>query len=380
MNQFITYAQNGEDAILDAYFNDVAKGYYVDVGANHPTDDSVTKHFYDRGWHGINVEPIKEMFDLLVVERPEDINIKVGISDRHGNLKLREYVNSGLSTLSPDMKKMYEKNSDEKTAQFKDVVVPVITLQELFDENSVEHIHFMKVDVEGYEYEVLLGNDWSKYRPEMICIESNHQVKDWRPILKNNSYTKVWNDGLNDYYLAKESLRRKDNFSYAEDMLTDKQVIPHHIFDHIVSLLDEVQLEKIKNQAASMRVDRLINDNNELLSILLKERRPRYALVNLIVGIDKAILAQINRLQKPSRRKPRVAPYKNLEYESVTARELLSIIDETDTKSYYSQKKVKRTKKSVAHRITKHFYLFMRHTGASSTRTILRLSRKRKNK
>ena len=44
----ISFAQNGEDVLIDRVFPD-PKGYYIDVGACHPVRDSVTHYFYSRG-------------------------------------------------------------------------------------------------------------------------------------------------------------------------------------------------------------------------------------------------------------------------------------------------------------------------------------------
>ena len=50
-----SYAQELEDLILYSVLRDVKNGFYIDVGANDPTDISVTKFFYDRGWHGSRI-------------------------------------------------------------------------------------------------------------------------------------------------------------------------------------------------------------------------------------------------------------------------------------------------------------------------------------
>ena len=55
---FISYAQNFEDVILWRAFKNLQNGFYVDVGANDPINDSVTQAFYEKGWRGINIEPI----------------------------------------------------------------------------------------------------------------------------------------------------------------------------------------------------------------------------------------------------------------------------------------------------------------------------------
>ncbi len=54
---FTSYAQNFEDVMLWRALRHIDQGYYIDVGAWSPELDSVTKAFYEHGWHGINVEP-----------------------------------------------------------------------------------------------------------------------------------------------------------------------------------------------------------------------------------------------------------------------------------------------------------------------------------
>ena len=69
--RIITYSQYNEDIILTALLSDIKKGFYVDVGANYPETDSVTKKFYLSGWSGINIEPIETLHKQLVRKRQE---------------------------------------------------------------------------------------------------------------------------------------------------------------------------------------------------------------------------------------------------------------------------------------------------------------------
>src|SRR5262245_21135095 len=80
----ISYAQNGEDVLLERLFRDVPVGTYIDVGANDPVDFSVTKHFYDRGWRGINIEPGPQAFARLCAQRPRDLNLNLGLAEVEG--------------------------------------------------------------------------------------------------------------------------------------------------------------------------------------------------------------------------------------------------------------------------------------------------------
>ena len=76
----ISYAQNYEDVLLNRLFSDCPNGFYIDVGACHPVVHSVTKLFYERGWHGINVEPIPGLCEMLAHDRQRDINLGIGLS------------------------------------------------------------------------------------------------------------------------------------------------------------------------------------------------------------------------------------------------------------------------------------------------------------
>lgn len=67
---FISYAQNLEDVILFRALKGVEQGFYIDAGAQDPEIDSVTKAFYERGWRGINIEPVERWFQDLVADRP----------------------------------------------------------------------------------------------------------------------------------------------------------------------------------------------------------------------------------------------------------------------------------------------------------------------
>jgi FkbM family methyltransferase len=217
----IYYAQNREDLILESFFGDVKNGFYVDVGACHPHVASVTKRFYLKGWRGINIEPQTNLYHLFEAERKRDINLNIGISDKDSTLTLRMYTdNQGLSTIAPDVKHEHESRPGNKTERYEDVAIPVTTLQSVLQHHKPKTIHFLKVDVEGYEYEVLKGNDWTAFRPEVICVEANHVLRDWRPLLKKHGYGLVFFDGLNEYY-ADTKIDRAQKFKFVDHVVLD---------------------------------------------------------------------------------------------------------------------------------------------------------------
>ena len=60
----LSYTQNLEDYHLSLAFAGQQSGVYIDVGAGHPIADNVSFWFYERGWHGLVVEPQPELIAL----------------------------------------------------------------------------------------------------------------------------------------------------------------------------------------------------------------------------------------------------------------------------------------------------------------------------
>src|SRR5262245_1376507 len=88
-----SYSTEAEDLILQRLLfavlgKDPAEtGFYLDIGAYHPLMGSNTHYFYRKGWRGINVEPNPQFMPDFQRERPEDITINAGLSDRAGMLE-----------------------------------------------------------------------------------------------------------------------------------------------------------------------------------------------------------------------------------------------------------------------------------------------------
>ena len=95
----LSYAQNAEDVVLSPTFADQEFGFYVDIGACHPVEDSVTLHFYERGWHRVNVEPDRELHALFLGARPRDINLCAADGRPRGRVAFHPACARGHGTL-----------------------------------------------------------------------------------------------------------------------------------------------------------------------------------------------------------------------------------------------------------------------------------------
>ena len=195
--RFQTYSEYYEDLILYLLLFDIKKGFYIDVGAYHPTKVSVTKSFYLKGWRGINIEPQPGKIELFKDDRPDDINLPLAVGDKKGNITF--YIKDQSSTAE----EQYSKNYTNKT------IIDMDTMSNICKTYVPEgtKIDFCKIDVEGGEKSVLLGYDFINYRPKVFCIESTIPESDtpnyklWEDILINNNYTYIYSFGVNRFYV-----------------------------------------------------------------------------------------------------------------------------------------------------------------------------------
>lgn len=244
----ISYSQNFEDVILWRALKDVQNGFYVDVGANDPTRSSVTKWFYDNGWRGINIEPNPFCFNLITSERPRDINLQLAISDKLEEIDFYLLNAHGLSTASLDIAAFHMKNG----YKYDSIKVKADTLGHILELHAKNEIHFLKIDIEGFEKIAVSSLNLGVTRPWIFCIEATKPMSllenysEWEKYLLGADYIFCYEDGLNRFYLSREKFHLVSRFA-----------LPPGIFDNFV-----------KYQEGSDEIMLRIRDlENELLSI-----------------------------------------------------------------------------------------------------------------
>lgn len=227
----VSYAQNREDVVLWRALGDVQRGSYIDVGAWDADVHSVTRAFYDRGWRGINVEPVPRQAAAIREKRPADETIEAAVSATDGGLRFFEihYSDSdeitGLSTLDEEIAEAHAAQGWD----VREIRVPSLTLDQVWESSEVgaRDVHFLKVDVEGAEGDVLSSLDFTRHRPWVVVVEATKPLttepshESWEPLLLEADYQFCLFDGLSRFYVAAERAELASKLSYPACVLDD---------------------------------------------------------------------------------------------------------------------------------------------------------------
>lgn len=202
---FTSYAQNFEDVILWRALHEVDRGHYIDIGAQDPELDSVSLAFYKAGWRGIHVEPTPFYATRLRETRPDERVIEAVVTDAVGPFPFFEIAQTGISTGRRDIAEHHSKTGYEP----RQILAATVRLDELFEVAEGE-IHWMKIDVEGMEADVLRSWGESPARPWVIVLESTfpntqeQTVHLWIDEVLGRGYRQVLFDGLSTYFVHEQ--------------------------------------------------------------------------------------------------------------------------------------------------------------------------------
>jgi FkbM family methyltransferase len=228
---FISYAQNFEDVLLHRALKHVLRGNYLDIGAYDPVSDSVSLAFHQLGWRGVHVEPQLRYSTALTQHRPGDVVLQAAVGTAEGTITMHEVGDGfGITTCSADVAMQHQQRGYPVTTS----IVPCVRLATILDGFGSRDIHWMKIDVEGLEEDVIRSWAGNTVRPWIVVVESteplsptpNHQ--SWEPVLLGYGYQFVHFDGLNRYYVSDKHPELAASFSCGPNYFDDFKVNPGH--------------------------------------------------------------------------------------------------------------------------------------------------------
>lgn len=192
-----SHSQFGEDVLLWEYFGAKPDGFFVEVGANHPTECSQTWLFAQQGWRGILVEPISKNCELLRKERPESVvfDCALGAAEQRGRVQLNVAANGdGVSGLVVNEGVIVERVEE----------VDLRTLDDVLAQAGNPQIDFLSIDVEGAELQVLQGFDIKRHQPAVVLVEDWLHGLDVHRYMVRNGYRVVKRTGENNWYIPRQ--------------------------------------------------------------------------------------------------------------------------------------------------------------------------------
>ena len=184
-----------EQALVREFFGGETSGYFVEIGANHPTHGSQTWHLEQIGWTGVLVEPQPDLAAFLVTSRKARVFANACSSPDNAGQSLPLHVDGARSSLNRD------RMAPGAEAAYV-IAVPTRTLDSILEEAGAPvPIDLLSIDVEGHETEVLRGFDFHRWQPLLILIEDHVNDLQTHRYLKRSGYRLIRRLGHNGWYV-----------------------------------------------------------------------------------------------------------------------------------------------------------------------------------
>lgn len=180
VHQKITYAQGGEDILVDYIFDKYLKipnPTYLDIGAYHPYALSNTAYFYEKGSSGVCVEPDPFLFDNIKKHRSRDTCLNAGIGGEAE--EYAEFFIMGAKTLNTFSRSEAERYQSFGVHKIKEVIqIPLLSINKVIEDHFHPFPNFISIDVEGLDLEIIRTLNFDRYRPQVFCIETLTYAED----------------------------------------------------------------------------------------------------------------------------------------------------------------------------------------------------------
>lgn len=175
----ISYSQCGEDLAICSIFDalGIKRPSYIDIGAHDPIYLSNTYLLYLKGSRGVCIEPNPELHRNIKKKRTKDIclNMGVGITSTT-EAPFYCMSSSTLSTFSREDAERMASYGNEKIEKV--ITMPLISFDEVVTKYLSACPNFISLDVEGLDLAILKSIDFTKYRPQVFCVETLTYTED----------------------------------------------------------------------------------------------------------------------------------------------------------------------------------------------------------
>jgi FkbM family methyltransferase len=188
-----------EQELVREFFRQARSGFFVEVGANRPRQESQSWHLEQLGWAGILIEPQPDLADELQRARSAKVFAVACSSPENAGQHMRLHIAGALSALDRD--RMAPGAKADRVIE-----VPVRTLDDILSEaGAPAPLDFLSVDVEGHELEVLSGFDFTRWRPRLVLLEDHVGNLDKHRFLRTAGYRLIRRVENNGWYAPRDA-------------------------------------------------------------------------------------------------------------------------------------------------------------------------------
>jgi FkbM family methyltransferase len=175
----ISWSQGGEDLALLHSVMEKRNGLFIDIGAHHPSRFSVTRHLYQMGWSGVNVDANQELIDAFNKARTRDVNLCVAVG-LEPSYTFTVFEEAAISTLDPEWRKKFIRENNKIA---KEVEVEGRKLRSILDDfQPKERIDLLSIDAEGSDLQALQSIEFETLEksrfPKWLLLEAAPPVSN----------------------------------------------------------------------------------------------------------------------------------------------------------------------------------------------------------
>jgi FkbM family methyltransferase len=164
---------------------------------------SNTYALYRKGWRGLEIDANPELSAIFSKFRPGDRFIHSAVGREQGNIEIALFDEAEFNCTTDQLSKVPERLQQN----VRRVRVPINPLSAILGANNVQMVDFLNIDCEGNDLNVLQSNDWSRWRPRVICVEDharNWQQSDIAIYLSGLGYTLKFRAVFSSIYVKNE--------------------------------------------------------------------------------------------------------------------------------------------------------------------------------
>lgn len=203
--------------LYERYFKNFrGKGFYIECGAFDGITESSCKFFEETcGWKGVNVEASPPIFKLLEKNRPDSINVNLGLGSKNENMTFTHVIHPilgekfGNGSLSHTQEHLEDLIKTD--CKFMNYSIKVITWADLVQNLEIDHVDLFVLDVEGTDLDVIKGMEGCSILPKILCVEHNHfgGVNPLKKILEPMGYVYDTSLFINSFFIHVPSFKDK---------------------------------------------------------------------------------------------------------------------------------------------------------------------------